>query len=95
MLAVRLLEHPEGRQGHQIHRQAGCHPEGDITLYAQWKRDPACKADLVYDKNSPDATGETAGHTGWKGDQATIAANGFTNEGYTFQGWNTQPTARA
>ena len=28
MLAVRLLEHPEGRQGHQIHRQAGCHPEG-------------------------------------------------------------------
>lgn len=64
--------------------------KGDITLYAQWKRDPACKADLVYDKNSPDATGETAGHTGWKGDQATIAANGFTNEGYTFQGWNTQ-----
>ena len=44
----------------------------------------------MYDKNSPDATGETAGHTGWKGDQATIAANGFTNEGYTFQGWNTQ-----
>ena len=69
--------------------------KGDITLYAQWKRDPACKADLVYDKNSPDATGETAGHTGWKGDQATIAANGFTNEGYTFQGWNTRPTARA
>ena len=64
--------------------------KGDITLYAQWKRDPACKADLVYDKNSTDATGETAGHTGWKGDQATIAANGFTNEGYTFQGWNTQ-----
>ena len=64
--------------------------KGDITLYAQWKRDPACKADLVYDKNSPDATGETAGHTGWKGGQATIAANGFTNEGYTFQGWNTQ-----
>ena len=64
--------------------------KGDITLYAQCKRDPACKADLVYDKNSPDATGETAGHTGWKGDQATIAANGFTNEGYTFQGWNTQ-----
>ena len=64
--------------------------KGDTTLYAQWKRDPACKADLVYDKNSPDATGETAGHTGWKGDQATIAANGFTNEGYTFQGWNTQ-----
>ena len=64
--------------------------KGDITLYAQWKRDPACKADLVYDRNSPDATGETAGHTGWKGDQATISANGFTNEGYTFQGWNTQ-----
>ena len=65
-------------------------PAGTTVLYAQWKRIPACKADLVYDKNSPDATGETAGHTGWKGDQATIAANGFTNEGYTFQGWNTQ-----
>ena len=64
--------------------------KGDITLYAQWKRDPVCKADLVYDKNSPDATGETAGHTGWKGDQVTIAANGFTNEGYAFQRWNTQ-----
>ena len=64
--------------------------KGDITLYAQWKRDPACKADLVYDKNAEDATGETAGHTGWKGDQATIAANGFANEGYTFAGWNTQ-----
>lgn len=45
---------------------------------------------LQYDKNAETATGETAGHTGWKGDQATIAANGFTNEGYTFQGWNTQ-----
>ena len=64
--------------------------KGDVTLYAQWKRDPACKAVLVYDKNAEDATGDTKGYTGWKGDQATIAANGFQNEGYTFQGWNTQ-----
>lgn len=51
---------------------------------------PVQVARLQYDKNAETATGETAGHTGWKGDQATIAANGFTNEGYTFQGWNTQ-----
>lgn len=64
--------------------------KGELTLYAQWKHDPACKAVLVYDKNADTATGETKGYTGWKGDQATIAGNGFQNEGYDFQSWNTQ-----
>lgn len=64
--------------------------KGELTLYAQWKHNPACKAVLVYDKNADTATGETKGYTGWKGDQATIAGNGFQNEGYDFQSWNTQ-----
>ena len=64
--------------------------KGDVTLYAQWKRDAACKAGLVYDRNSDTATGETKGQTGWKGDTVTVEGNGFTNEGYAFTGWNAQ-----
>lgn len=48
------------------------------------------KANLAYDKNAQQATGSTKGYDGKGGDTPTIAANGFTNEGYTFQGWNTQ-----
>ena len=29
------------------------------------------------------------------GSEQAIAANKFANANYTFQGWNTQPTARA
>lgn len=64
--------------------------DGDLTLYAQWKHDPACAATLTYDKNSGTATGTTKGYEGWKGDTATVAKTGFENEGYTFDSWNTQ-----
>ncbi|MFR2313427.1 MAG: hypothetical protein ACLS6O_00010 [Bifidobacterium sp.] len=60
MLAVRLLDTQKDGKGTKYTDKQAVTLKGDITLYAQWKRDPACKADLVYDKNSPDATGETA-----------------------------------
>lgn len=68
--------------------------DGDLTLYAQWKHNPACTATLTYDKNSETATGTTKGYSGWKGVAATIAGNGFENEGYTFDSWNTQPDGK-
>ena len=69
-------------------------PAGTTILYAQWKHDSACTATLVYDKNAPEETGTTKGYEGWKGDAATIAGNGFENEGYTFDSWNTQPDGK-
>lgn len=41
---------------------------------------------LSYDKNAEDATGEMDSETTFT---ATIRANEFTREGYTFTGWNT------
>ncbi|WP_405735708.1 InlB B-repeat-containing protein, partial [Bifidobacterium sp.] len=53
---------------------------------------PVQVARLQYDKNASTATGDMGKDavTAPAGSGQTIAANGFTNEGYTFQGWNTQ-----
>ena len=53
---------------------------------------PVQVAKLLYDKNATKATGDMSKSTvtAPAGSEQTIVANGFTNEGYTFQGWNTQ-----
>ncbi|MBR2802920.1 MAG: InlB B-repeat-containing protein [Erysipelotrichaceae bacterium] len=45
--------------------------------------------ELVYDKNAEDATGSTASATGRTGTNVTVADNGFSRTGYTFNSWNT------
>lgn len=61
---------------------------GEVTLYAQWKADPAT---LHYDANADTATGNTPDSEGVTGDTVTVNENGYANEGYTFTGWNTKP----
>ena len=61
---------------------------GEVTLYAQWKADPAA---LHYDANADTATGDTPDSEGVTGDTVTVNENGYANEGYTFTGWNTMP----
>lgn len=61
---------------------------GEVTLYAQWKADPAT---LHYDANADTATGNTPESEGVTGDTVTVNENGYANEGYTFTGWNTMP----
>lgn len=61
---------------------------GEVTLYAQWKADPAT---LHYDANAGDATGRTPDSTGVTGQTVTVEDNGYQREGYTFTGWNTMP----
>lgn len=61
---------------------------GEVTLYAQWKADPAT---LHYDANADTATGNTPDSEGVTGDTVTVNENGYANEGYTFTGWNTMP----
>ncbi|MCI1211141.1 DUF7604 domain-containing protein [Bifidobacterium tibiigranuli] len=46
-------------------------------------------ANLVYDKNAENATGKTDGYEGHANDTVTINPNGFSYEGYEFDGWNT------
>lgn len=53
---------------------------------------PVQVARLQYDKNAETATGDMGKDavTAPAGSEQTIAANGFANANYTFQGWNTQ-----
>ena len=60
---------------------------GNVALTAQWKMDPTYT--ITYDANG--GTGTTVDPRGYyAGDPAPAAANGFTNPGYTFAGWNTK-----
>ena len=65
-------------------------PNGIVTMIAQWTPNPAS---INYDPNPP--TGRTPGGqgtanwTGHTGDTQAIGANGWTEDGYTFIGWNT------
>lgn len=62
--------------------------EGQImTLYAQWKAQPAS---LVYDANVKDATGTTAEQKGVTDQNVPVRDNGFKRSDYTFVSWNTQ-----
>lgn len=66
-------------------------PNGVVTLVAQWTPNQAA---INYNANPP--TGRTPGGqgtanwTGHTGDTPTIGQNGWTVDGYTFTGWNTQ-----
>ena len=60
-------------------------PAGGVKLFAQWK---ANAATLSYDANG--GTGTTVSYTGVTDGQATVAANAFTRNGYTFTGWNSK-----
>ena len=66
-------------------------PNGVVTLVAQWTSNQAA---INYNANPP--TGRTPGGqgtanwTGHTGDTPTISQNGWTVDGYTFTGWNTQ-----
>lgn len=66
-------------------------PDGIVTMVAQWS---ANEAHIRYNPNPP--AGKTAGGqgtpnwTGHTGDTPTISQNGWTVDGYTFTGWNTQ-----
>ena len=55
-----------------------------ITLYAQWT---ANDSKLSYNANG--GSGEMAEKTGKVDEVVKVASNGFTREGYTFDGWNT------
>lgn len=62
--------------------------EGQImTLYAQWKAQPAT---LVYDANAKDATGTTAEQKGVTDQNVPVRDNGFKRSDYSFVSWNTQ-----
>lgn len=66
-------------------------PNGIVTMVAQWTPNQAA---INYNANPP--TGRTPGGqgtanwTGHTGDTPTISQNGWTVDGYTFTGWNTQ-----
>lgn len=66
-------------------------PNGIVTMIAQWTPNQAA---INYNANPP--TGRTPGGqgtanwTGHTGDTPTISQNGWTVDGYTFTGWNTQ-----
>lgn len=66
-------------------------PNGIVTMVAQWS---ANEAHIRYNPNPP--AGKTTGGQGtpnWDGhtgDTPTIGQNGWTVDGYTFTGWNTQ-----
>lgn len=66
-------------------------PDGIVTMVAQWS---ANEAHIRYNPNPPagKTTGGqgTANWTGHTGDTPTIGQNGWTVDGYTFTGWNTQ-----
>lgn len=77
----------DGQQGSNLTST----PNGVVTLVAQWTPNQAA---INYNANPP--TGRTPGGqgtanwTGHTGDTPTISQNGWTVDGYTFTGWNTQ-----
>ncbi|MDR3130699.1 MAG: InlB B-repeat-containing protein, partial [Treponema sp.] len=58
---------------------------GDLTLYAQWT---GISYTVEYDANG--GTGSTAATSHVYGTESPLAENGFSREGYNFEGWNTQ-----
>ncbi len=62
-----------------------------VTLYAQWSKDvPPVVKDLTvtYDANGGSGT-VTDSNQYAAGESATVLANAFARDGYTFAGWNT------
>ena len=59
---------------------------GEDVLYAQW--DPV--GELAYDGNGAD-DGSMSTRPGRQGESVTVAACGFTREGFVFASWNTEP----
>ena len=62
----------------------------DVTVYAKWTEIvvPPLTYTVSYDPNGGTGTVTDAGSYS-SGDQATVKANGFTRDGYTFSSWNT------
>ncbi len=58
-----------------------------ITLYAVWEKNTYT---VTFNKNDAAATGEMAKQTLTYDVTATLSGLGFTKEGYSFVGWNTQ-----
>ena len=63
--------------------------DSTTTLYAQWKRTGSFS--INYDKNDPDATGETPTQQIPYGDTDTISGNSFSKDDSDFYVWNTEP----
>ena len=64
-------------------------PYRNVTLTAQWAAD---ESTLEFDANG--GLGTMNSLTGKVDDKVTVSKNGFTREGYTFTGWNTQADGR-
>lgn len=73
---------------------------GDVTLYAQWKQvtpdptpdqpdTPAGDVAITFDANGGTGTMEPQMVT--SGQEAALASNLFSRDGYEFAGWNTNP----
>lgn len=56
----------------------------DVVLYASWSPNDY---DVVFDKNSADATGAMSNQTITFGETVTLNANGFSHESGAFLGW--------
>ena len=68
-------------------------PDENVTIAATFAVNTYT---IVFDPNDaryagPDATGSTASISATYGTSYTLTANGFSREGYTFAGWNTNP----
>ena len=59
---------------------------GTNTMYSFFR---ANSYTIAYDAN--DGTGTTASSTHYYGVAKTLTSNGFSKDGYTFDGWNTEP----
>lgn len=57
----------------------------DVTLYAQWED----KTSVSYDGNGADSGSVSTQYVDYM-KKVTIAENGFTRDGYAFNGWNTE-----
>lgn len=64
--------------------------DDDLTLEGRWEF-VADTVNLTYDANAPEGSysGSTATTSGYVGNVAHVAQNGFTREGYRFLNWNT------
>ena len=60
-------------------------PNGNLTLYAQWKGAPCT---LTFNANGGE--GSTYTQSATMGTSVTLSSNRFTRDGYTFTGWNTR-----
>ena len=61
---------------------------GDVTLYAKWVEEAVPTYSLSYDANGGTGSVSDAGAY-VSGASATVLANGFSRDGYSFMGWNT------